>query len=70
MGFESEQQAGLITIRSMAIDMNVEQLHTLAQMQASLDGTLEVEFASGCELLRCRGEAGVVQCCVTCFVLL
>lgn len=27
-------------LRSMVIDMNDEQLHTLAQMQAFLDGTV------------------------------
>ena len=32
-------------MRSMVIDMNDEQLHTLAQMQAFLDGTVAVEFA-------------------------
>ncbi len=32
-------------MRSMVIDMNDEQLHTLAQMQAFLDGTVAVEFS-------------------------
>ena len=34
---------------SMVIDMNDEQLHTLAQMQAFLDGTVAVEFAVALE---------------------
>lgn len=36
-------------MRSMVIDMNDEQLHTLAQMQAFLDGTVAVEFAVAVE---------------------
>ena len=32
-------------MRGMVIDMNDEQLHTLAQLQAFLDGTIEVDFA-------------------------
>ena len=32
-------------IRGMVIDMNDEQLHTLAQLQAFLEGTLAVDFA-------------------------
>src|ERR1035437_3299616 len=32
-------------MRSMVIDMNDEQLHTVAQMQAFLDGTVALEFA-------------------------
>ena len=32
-------------MRSMVIDMNDEQVHTLAQMQAFLEGTVAVEFA-------------------------
>ena len=36
-------------MRSMVIDMNDEQLHTLAQMQAFLDGTVAVEFAVALE---------------------
>jgi transposase InsO family protein len=32
-------------IRSMVIDMNDEQLHTLAQLRAFLDGTVAVDFA-------------------------
>ena len=32
-------------MRGMVIDMNDEQLHTLAQVQAFLDGTMEVDFA-------------------------
>jgi hypothetical protein len=36
-------------MRSMVIDMNDEQLHTLAQMQAFLDGTVTVEFAVAVE---------------------
>jgi transposase InsO family protein len=32
-------------IRSMVIDMNDEQLHTLAQIRAFVDGTVAVEFA-------------------------
>ena len=32
-------------MRSMVIDMNDEQLRTLAQMQAFLDGTVAVEFS-------------------------
>ncbi len=32
-------------MRGMVIDMNDEQLHTLAQLQALLDGTIEVDFA-------------------------
>ena len=32
-------------MRSMVIDMNDEQVHTLAQMQAFLDGTVALEFA-------------------------
>ncbi len=32
-------------MRGMVIDMNDEQLHTLAQIQAFLDGTIEVDFA-------------------------
>ncbi|MEK9144673.1 MAG: integrase, partial [Elusimicrobiota bacterium] len=33
----------------MVIDMNDEQVHTLAQMQAFLDGTVEVEFSVAIE---------------------
>lgn len=36
-------------MRGMAIDMNDEQLHTLAQLQAFLDGTAVVEFAVAAE---------------------
>ena len=36
-------------MRSMVIDMNDEQLHTLAQMQAFLDGTVAVDFAVAVE---------------------
>jgi len=36
-------------MRSMVIDMNDEQLHTLAQMQAFVDGTVAVEFAVAVE---------------------
>jgi len=36
-------------MRSMVIDMNNEQLHTLAQMQAFLDGTVALEFAVAAE---------------------
>jgi len=36
-------------MRSMVIDMNDEKLHTLAQMQAFLDGTVAVEFAVALE---------------------
>jgi len=36
-------------LRSMVIDMNDEQLHTLAQVQAFLDGTVAVEFAVATE---------------------
>jgi transposase InsO family protein len=36
-------------MRSMVIDMNDEQLHTLAQMQAFLDGTVPLEFAVAAE---------------------
>ncbi len=43
-GFECEQ-LGAIMMQGMVIDMNDEQLHTLAQLQASLDGTIEVDFA-------------------------
>ena len=32
-------------MRRMVIDANGERLHTLAQMQAVLDGTAAVEFA-------------------------
>src|SRR3989304_2809559 len=32
-------------MRGMVIDMNDEQLHTLAQLQAFLDGTAAVDFA-------------------------
>ncbi|MGH8672581.1 MAG: hypothetical protein ACREUA_11210 [Burkholderiales bacterium] len=34
-----------IMMRGMVIDMNDEQLHTLAQLQGFLDGTIEVDFA-------------------------
>ncbi len=33
-------------MHGMVIDMNDEQLHTLAQLQAFLDGTIEVDFAA------------------------
>ena len=36
-------------MRGMVIDMNDEQLHTLAQMQAFLDGTVALEFAVAVE---------------------
>lgn len=36
-------------LRSMVIDMNDEQLHTLAQMQAFLDGTVALEFSVATE---------------------
>ncbi len=36
-------------MRSMVIDMNDEQLHTLAQMQVFLNGTVAVEFAVAAE---------------------
>jgi hypothetical protein len=32
-------------MRGMVIDMNDEQLHTLAELQAFLDGTVAVDFA-------------------------
>ena len=32
-------------MRGMVIDMNDEKLQTLAQLQAFLDGTIEVDFA-------------------------
>ena len=32
-------------MRGMVINMNDEQLHTLAQLQAFLDGTITVDFA-------------------------
>jgi hypothetical protein len=32
-------------MRGMVIDMNDEQLHTLAQLRAFLDGTAAVDFA-------------------------
>src|SRR3990170_4283958 len=61
MGFESERRAGFqrglslngqlgsIMMRSMVIDMNDEKLHTLAQIQAFLDGTVALEFAVALE---------------------
>ena len=45
------ERLGSIMMRSMvrgwprAIDMNDEQLHTLAELQAFLDGTVAVDFA-------------------------
>src|ERR1035437_1398848 len=36
-------------MRSMVIDMNDNQLHTLAQIQAFLDGTVAVEFSVAAE---------------------
>src|ERR1035437_587571 len=36
-------------MRSMVIDMNDEQMHTLAQMQAFLDGTVTADFAVAVE---------------------
>jgi len=33
----------------MVIDMNDEQMHTLAQMQAFLEGTVALEFAAAVE---------------------
>ena len=36
-------------MRGMVIDMNDEQLHTLAQLQAFLDGTAAVDFAVAAE---------------------
>ena len=36
-------------MRSMVIDMNDEQVHTLGQMQAFLDGTVALEFAVAAE---------------------
>ena len=36
-------------MRGMVIDMNDEQLHTLAQLQAFLDGTVAVDFAVAAE---------------------
>ena len=36
-------------LRSMVIDMNDEQLHTLAQLQGFLDGTVAVDFAVALE---------------------
>ena len=36
-------------MRSMVIDMNDEQVHTLDQMQAFLDGTVALEFAVAAE---------------------
>jgi hypothetical protein len=36
-------------MRSMLIDMNDEPLHTLAQMQAFVDGTVAVAFAVALE---------------------
>jgi hypothetical protein len=38
-------QLGSIMMRGMVIDMNDEQLHTLADLQAFLDGTVAVDFA-------------------------
>lgn len=32
-------------MRGMVIDMNDERLHTLAELQAFLDGTVAVDFA-------------------------
>jgi len=32
-------------MRGMVIDMNDEQLHTLAELQAFLEGTVAVDFA-------------------------
>ena len=43
-GYESERVAGSIMMRGMVIDMNDRQLHTLAQLQAFLDGTMAVDF--------------------------
>jgi transposase InsO family protein len=40
---------GSIMMRGMVIDMNDEQLHTLAQLQAFLDGTAAVDFAVAAE---------------------
>jgi len=40
---------GSIIMWSMVINMNHEQLHTLAQMQAFLDGTVAVEFSLALE---------------------
>jgi hypothetical protein len=42
-------QLGSIMMRSMVIDMNDEQLRTMAQMQAFLDGTVALEFAVAVE---------------------
>ncbi len=39
-GLSLNGQLGSIMMRSMAINMNDEHLHTLAQMQTFLDGTL------------------------------
>ena len=38
-------QLGSIKMRGMVIDMNDEQLHTVAQLRAFLDGTVAVDFA-------------------------
>ena len=40
---------GSIMMQSIVIDMNDEQLHTLAQIRAFLDGTVAVEFAVAVE---------------------
>jgi transposase InsO family protein len=40
---------GSIMMRGMVIDMNDEQLHTLAELQAFLDGTVTVDFAVAAE---------------------
>jgi hypothetical protein len=49
MGFELSGQLGSIMMRSMVIDMNDNQLHTLAQIQAFLGGTAALEFSVSAE---------------------
>jgi len=44
-GLSLSRWLGAIMMRGMVIDMNDEQMHTLAQIQAFLDGTIEVDFA-------------------------
>ena len=60
-GFESERAAGSIIMRGMVIDMNDEQLQTLAELQAFLDGTVTMEFTVAAEerewLHRAHGPA-------------
>jgi hypothetical protein len=42
-------QLGSIMMRSMVINMNYEQVHTLAQMQAFLEGTVALDFGVAAE---------------------